>query len=431
MRTILALFLMFPVLQDDIGELIDKLESESIEERSAAAEALVSMGEEAGKELRRRLPGLEGEVKARVEDVLRKIEQEKARAQSLPPLRRVTLEAEKRKLRDVLLGLQSQTGLPIDLEDAGDAEITVSVKDATPLEALTAVCKAADLTFDIQTDHKFDEKKQDWIATPPMVQLRSGFVDYPRQFVRHYQVRVNSITLNRTQNFRETTATGQVNLMLLWTPDLRPDAVVRFEVKSVVDDKGRTLFEAKDEEGWGGVQRIDHGRDWYQGSVSAGASIPYPEADARKLASVKGRAVLRYPGKKKVLLFEDPSERIGETRELQGLTVKLEGYQETEDGAQVKLVVTGTWEREKHPEEPSGGWGDNFPFGHEDVHVRTEDGSTLRSHGMSASGSQDKYEFTLNYGRKGEKVTAIEIECSLDFFYDSFEFELKDIALPK
>src|SRR5262245_6829724 len=135
-------------LQDpDVDALLKQLTDDAIEVRDKAAATLIELGEKAEAKVKARMQSAEGELKQVCKRILERIAVPKKLRGVLPPLRKVTLEAKDRNLKEVIEDLKQQTGLAVDW--TGDGDVTVSVKDVTPFEALEAICKAANLSYAI------------------------------------------------------------------------------------------------------------------------------------------------------------------------------------------------------------------------------------------------------------------------------------------
>ena len=413
-----ALLVLATLLFQDVPKLIDELGSEDLEVREAAAGTLASLGEKAEEELKKRLPDLSGEVKARAEAVLARIASDRVRAKVLPPVRRATIDVKDKPVKEALAMLSEQTGLAVaKVEDR--ATVTVSLKDALPLEALDAICKAAGSSYSIDS--------RDDAAPAVRLWRGGGFADVPRVYVRHYRAAVTHIQFIKANDFKTMTSNASVQMQILWPPDLKPESVARFEVTEMTDDKGRSLLPDKPQPG--GRNRIRYGRGWNQVGHTHHQQTKFPESDASKIAAVKAKVALRFPAKGASVSFAAASET-GATKDLAGakITLKEAGAQ----GANYRVVVevTGRVERVKDPEDAGDAWQDHHGISSEDVKVKGEDGQELRPHGMSGTGSRDKTTWTLTYDAPKGAAT-IEIAATLEYVYDGFEFELKDIALPK
>src|SRR5688572_3498109 len=113
-------------LQDpDVDAWIRQLEDESIEVREKAMASLVEAGDKAVEKLKARAAKAEGGVRALCDRLLEQIAVPKELRQAIPPLRKVTIEATDRPLKEVFADFQSQAGITLSLESVMDAPVTV------------------------------------------------------------------------------------------------------------------------------------------------------------------------------------------------------------------------------------------------------------------------------------------------------------------
>src|SRR6185503_11199386 len=155
----LAVFALPPSLgsQEDlrIQELLRKLDDDSIEARASAAAGLIDLGRAALPALKRALVGAGFELRDRLGEVIRKIQDRERLATLLPPPSRITVKAANRPLREVFEIVSKQTSTPIAYSNVPeDARVTVSL-DRVPLwKAIDQICRASGKVMaDIKGDH--------------------------------------------------------------------------------------------------------------------------------------------------------------------------------------------------------------------------------------------------------------------------------------
>jgi hypothetical protein len=108
-----------------IQDLLRKLDDDSIEARASAAAALIDLGRAALPALKRSLAGAGVELKDRLGDVIRKIQDRERLATLLPPLSRITLTAQDRPLREVSRNCRSDDHRDRLPEAPEDAKVTI------------------------------------------------------------------------------------------------------------------------------------------------------------------------------------------------------------------------------------------------------------------------------------------------------------------
>jgi hypothetical protein len=422
--------LLFILIQDaDVGALLKQLEDESIETREKAAASLVELGDKAEERVRKHLETVEGELKARCEAILRSIQARRRLSSVLPPLKLVSLDAKEAKLRDVLEDLQKQSGMAMQLDGLADAPVTVQVKDVPPLEALNAVCKAAELGWFIDGQPvkgripppAFGDVPPRGVG-PSTIRFQSnGYIDVPRFFARHYSVSPTNLSINRWSDFRATSSSASLQLRLSWTPEVKPETAW-IEVKRITDDKGRSLFEPVKGAVGGKFRAGMMGGGIFRSQTDAAIPLTFPEADARSIASVKGTAIAQFVVAEKTIVFDSPEGTSTNVKDLEGMTVELLECRTTAGTASVKLAIRGrartTPEGQPYQQAPP-------------VRLKLDDGTTAPGSGTSLHSDGTTSRYDLTFHRVSSKIAAIEVVAETTYHTDSFDFELKDIPLPK
>jgi len=144
MRVAVVLILLLGFPQDPaerVRALVEKLGSDEIAAREQAAAELVKLGPAAIPAIRAQLAKTDGERKARLEAVVKKIERDDKVAKLLAPGPTVTLKAKDRPAAEVIAEIQKQTGIPIDGHDipAGTL-LSLDAKEMSPAAAIDDLC---------------------------------------------------------------------------------------------------------------------------------------------------------------------------------------------------------------------------------------------------------------------------------------------------
>jgi hypothetical protein len=426
------LALLPAVAQDDlekrVADLVGRLGDPSIEAREQAVEDLVRLGPPAVPALRRAAASLDGEARGRLDAALRTLALAEALHRTLPPLRSVTLDVRNRPIREVFEDIGRQSGLPLLFEqvDDGRPPMTFAVKDATPLQALDLAARKAGLAVGLAPSDSD-------APTPPRLQVTvAEDPEYPAVYVRHYRVRVTSLSLTKVQRFKEVDASGILGLQVGWAPDVRPAALLSLKLAEVVDDRGRSLRADPDEELAGLTLLHQAG---YEGESEEVVVLKHPEADAAKIARLKGSFLFSYPLEVRTLRFEPGAEARERTRELHGLRFSLGPVQEKRGQVVLRLMAEGRYTGPPDParrfqteEDP------NVPMLFQAGDLRTEmaDGRTLVPEYESTilEDGRHGYLFTLRNARLAD-LKAIVLPCTLVHHVDRVDFELKDLPLPR
>jgi hypothetical protein len=445
MIRLVALALLFggvAVAQEDlarkIDEIVPRLSDDAIEARDQAVRALVDLGPAALPLLRKRASELTAETRGRLLEACTRIESRNTLLRYLPPLRRVTLDWDNRPAREALDEIGRRIELNVDGSNASaDGAITFSLKEATPIQALDEVCRLAGLNWR-SVDDELNLGRRRGAAAPrgePRLMVQNGkTADFPTAYLRHYRFRVTQVSLTRTNNFQNAgQSVAQMNLDLCWAPDVKPDGLHSFKITELKDDQGRSLI-AEENDRFRGRMRSRGGR--YRGrdmsSYGQYLTFKYPESDARKIALLKGTAVFSFPQEVKTIGFEKPTESVGKSIELHGLTVTLKEYQEKESGHSLTLEITGKYQGPREGEPGEEDDFNNLPFSYEDIELLTEAGETLRHQGMSGRGDGKSYTWQMDFScEKPSAAKEIRIFCVLSRFNDETAFEIRDIPLPK
>lgn len=389
MRLALVLALLAPAQEVDLDVLLRRLADDSIEAREKAAAALIARGKQAAAAIEKALPGLSGEQKALASEVLKRIQTDLLLHQSLPPLQRFSVSAQDRPLLEVLADLCRKAELKLTCDEDGlrDKRVSVELKDATLLEALEAVATAS------KTSYAFPPGGVVFVAereNPIAVRL-----------VRHYRLSLDDVEVVRRLRPDSNSATLRFNLRTI--PGVKGSLNLDFYLTAIEDDKGRSLLPANL-------------------NPTHGTFIDFncPAEDARRLSVIRGRVVTTYPGEIRTLSFPMNPPKEGQVRELEGIRVELLRAERKDSNF---TVTVRSFEPKDTRNEIERHW----------IRLRLKDGSYAPSNGGSSRGSSDPKVGSLDETRfqPGGEPEAFELEYLMNKFQDSFEFELKDIPLPR
>lgn len=238
MRSLSAVLILLLAPQEDlrVHDQLRKLDDDSIEARASAAAALIEMGKAALPALKRALAGAGVELKDRLGDVIRKIQDRERLATLLPPLSRITLEAKDQPLREVFQKVSKQTATAIDASEVPeDAKVTVSL-DRVPLwKAIDQICRASGRVM--------MEIRSDRIAIVP-----ETYVELPGRMTDLFSVTLQRIDLSTEVTFgsQERYEQFTARLQVAWGKGARPYAVVA-RLAELVDEDGNQLIAPSDE----------------------------------------------------------------------------------------------------------------------------------------------------------------------------------------
>ncbi len=199
-----------------------ELDSASPEKAYRAIERLASGGPELRAALAERAARAEGRLKTHLQAALQG---------TLSPVRRVTLKPGTRGVIEALQDVARQSGLPLDWESLTDeklADVTLDLADAHPLDALAAVCRAAELSPSWEPDR---------IAI-----YTGGFVDAPASRFGPFQLRLARVCEERIVEFvRAPRESLVLELALTFEHGLPLLGVTGLDILEAHDERGSDL----------------------------------------------------------------------------------------------------------------------------------------------------------------------------------------------
>jgi hypothetical protein len=436
LHSILILPLLCPLFQDpDIESLIKRLGDESIDVREKATTALVALGGKVEEKLKLRLGSAQGEQKSRIELVLQTIRRQRNLAAVLPPVKKITLEGKEKSFRELAKEFQRQTGWPLDLEGGPDRKVTLSISDAPPFEALDALCRSAETGFRIEESTGFEPKPKDpnvesFIRGVGICFSRDAQDLGPRNYIRQYSVRLAGVALTKVNDFKAHTSEGFLSVHLMWPPTVKPQSIQEFRVVSIQEDGKQELYDPK-------VDFPDLGKamdSMFMGpdGRSLVVHFKHPSPDAKKLV-IKGRASFTYPVDEEVVTFANPKESLGQRMSFDGMEILFKEFTQDKDSVKATFDVFGKRNRPT-VDFNWGGFGRGQGMNGIDtrhVRMKTRGGEAFHDLGGGVWEGPKLYRVTMQYTGVKSEVTAFEFMMDTVYHTDSFQFEFKDIDLPK
>jgi len=230
-----ALVLSFALLQDDVAREIERIKSDSIEEREAATHALEAIG-------LRALPALEKELaasrdletKERLAALLKSIPRHATLLKVFGPTKRVTYSAKAAPLRDVVAELGKALQEQVRLEGPDPAvPVTLDLRDTPMWQALDAVARAADVRYEYRKDGVvFLKGPAPWFPVRYSEQFRISVVE-----VKQIDYRRPGVSASIVLVVPEVQYQRNVN-----PADKYPGGLSRlFAIEQVLDDQGNDL----------------------------------------------------------------------------------------------------------------------------------------------------------------------------------------------
>ncbi len=141
MTAFLALVLLAP---QDLEELLRRLDADSIEMRTEAADRLLRRGPSVIPVLEKARIGAEGELRERLDALLLRARDRERLSALLRPPTRITLDLKGRPLREAVALLRERAPTPVEAaEGVADLPVTVSLSDVPFWRALESIARAA------------------------------------------------------------------------------------------------------------------------------------------------------------------------------------------------------------------------------------------------------------------------------------------------
>jgi hypothetical protein len=318
-RPLLLLLLLGAIPQDaDVRELIRKLEDDNAEVRERAQRQLGSVGDKALAPLREIVesPSSSGELKLRAAAVLREIDLAAKIARVFKDPARVTIKAADTMLREVLDEVSRQAGVAIDsgLVD-GAAKVTLDLKSVPLQLVLDQLCRD-------QTDRTWEAQEDGSIRF-----TRDRHPSAPAAYGDGFRVRVQSMNVERSTDFKGKTVSLTATLTADWDRRLKPSKIVEIDLSKASDGQGSPID----------ISAADAGMMVVRGMPGAQirvAGMNFPDAgentrafllkglspDATRI-DLEGVARFTFPLDYKDIRFEKPGTV--ESRDLGDTTVRL------------------------------------------------------------------------------------------------------------
>ena len=302
--------------------------------------------------------------------------------------------------------------MPLEFAEIKDAPVTLQVKEASLLEAATAVCKAAGLGYGVGIG-KGAKDAAVWFKLTTMWRLPS--------FSGHFAVEVVSVTLSRSTRVESTCS---LHLRLLWPPGVSPDLGL-LNVSSIFDDKGNILFDQPERAAFGNYDYDGMNPGQVRFSTSTRVGFKHPPDDVEKIGTIRGSALIVFAGEDRFITFEASEKNFGRKRAIGGVSAELRGIKV--DGN----VTTVTYAQEGWPAQALPNWRTPPRGLGGGVGFRLEDGTiAVSNHGGTRMEGPVRVE-ELRFTNLSSKIATVEILAETAFHREKFDFELKDIPLPK
>ncbi|HZL72519.1 MAG TPA: hypothetical protein VFC86_08665 [Planctomycetota bacterium] len=210
------LFLVFAVLQDPLDKriagLLERMLSEEIERREAAAKEMIALGEPAIEKLEKAAADTaDPETASRLKAVVIQIKRNALIVKVAPPVKLVTVSAKDVPLKDFLADVCAQAGVEYLCDSpAADRTVTVEAKGEPVLQVIDRACAS----------------RGDVIATLAEGRLKVANGKYaadPAAYIEGYRIRVKKTVVTEVIE----AGAAKTSIALYFEVDAQPDQKVR------------------------------------------------------------------------------------------------------------------------------------------------------------------------------------------------------------
>ncbi len=427
MRFALALGLLLFFAQDEarIKELIQELDSASVEERDAAYQELVKIGAPAVAGLKKAADASDSaEVRTRAQDAIRAIDlNEKTKTVYSEP-KRITLDHDG-TVKVALEEIAKQAGVKIETGGAGvDAKVALKLTNATLFEALDRLCAGRD---DCTWEHA---------DAGGVKMLKDKHVPFPAGYTGPFRVRLTTLAVERRSDFKTTTAYVTFTAEADFERYLKPMGKPRIEFSSATDDGGRAVEIKGAEDGGNAVLNGVRMKMLLNGMGQAetndfGGSF---SSEAKSIATLKGSMTVRFPLSAREITFDAPA--IGDSQEAGDYKVRIKGrHKEGYTLAFTKAREDGTdpgEELERRFDTSSIVFVDKD--GKEvkaESAVPQNDGMQIVINGNGQVMQKGGFTYRVSFPEfKGREIKTLKFKFVDQTLEKKFEFEIKDVKLP-
>ena len=388
-----------------VPELLAKLDDDSIEVRAAAALALIDLGKTALPALRQLIPSAGVELKDRLNEIIRKIQDRDRLSSLLPPPSRISINAKNRPLREVFEKLSKQTTTPIDYSQVPeDAKVTVAL-DRMPLwKALDRICRASGKVMsEVENDHV--------VITP------EPFVELPGKMTDLFCVTLQKLELSTEVVFGSPDRYDRFNSLfhVSWERGARPYHVTA-HIAELVDETGSELVTAgEDAES---VLMSSIAPDMIRQDFSLDS--PHgPGPQALKIAKLKVEIEFEFPLKYAEVKLDVSTGRVPAAAACAEFDVRLSRLERQEGALTASLVMI--------PHGPLEG-----EMTGESVVLRDKNGKeypAIVTEGTPGNESETPYQLSFPSAPEHQDFSEIQIRIPTEVHRERLDVELKDLNL--
>jgi hypothetical protein len=392
--------------EPQVQELLARLDDDAIEVRAAAASALTQLGKPALPALKRAAAQAGVELKDRLAEIIRKIQDRERLAALLPPPSRITIHARDLPLREVFEKLSKQTSTAIDYSEVPE-DLKVSVMlDGVPLwKAIHQICRASGKVMpEVETDH---------LAITP-----EPYIELPGKITDLFCVTLQRIELSTQVGFGQQQDRYEHFSSLFhvsWEKGARPYHVTA-HIEELVDENGNELVATGEDNDPLMLSLI--APDLIRQDLMLESSHG-PGPQAAKLSKLRVQIEFEFPLKYAELKLDVSAGRTSASADAPEFSLRLARF-ERQDGvlaATLTMTPHGTLEGEVSSES---------------VVLRDKNGKEYPasvSEGSVANENETPYQLVFTTAPEGAEFVEIVVKIPTEVHRERLDVEFKDLDL--
>ncbi len=414
--------------QDGVQKLIDELRDGDIAARETAERRLIEAGPAALPALEPLLKTADIDFKPRLAFVIETIKVRAKRAEAMKSGVQVSLAAENEPFRDVMKRLETASGFEVWIDkDVEDRRITLSLKDAPYLDAMTRICRAHGAARLTTHDDHYISEMNAWRRAEPakraMFQITAGkSTREPLFFEGPFRVALSRI--DRSRSTQPTPSHFWLTLDVLWGPNVPVMGLENLWIDVIKDDQGRDLIARQGtRESESGFSNGGPADDVYDARFHV--SLRDDPVGVKSLSRVEGRVPVWIAGSREKVRLE-PATSLKTAQRVGRLTVTISAIEVKDGVCEVAYTAIdsgkpGSWWVHPHNPRPAIFWA------FLDAEGRTLPCTDWR-HRSEKDQKTDVCRIPLKDGRT---LGAIEITALGDFFCVEVPFRFADVPVPQ
>jgi len=284
--------------QENPAELIRQLGEGGLEEREAATEKLIRLGEPAREALLKAMKSDNGELRLRAEQILKTLDTQKEMRAFLAPASRISIAGEF-TLQEAMKELEKQSGHKIECVTWPEGKFRVDLRGASSWDALEAICAASG-------------KRTPELTEEGIKLTGARYLKKPRVEQGSVTVRIDKVERGREFDIGDRTEKRYLALYLVvgWERSVVP-VCAYWDIVSAVDDQGVDHKKAFDDFvrhlSWGLSPSAEEPKPEFSRNFYLITYDP-PKEKAKVIPELKGKFTLWLKASPDLISFAMPEE---------------------------------------------------------------------------------------------------------------------------